>query len=367
MEPETQTTTPALPPVPGDGLRWVFLGPDGLRAGWSVLIFLAALVALLAALVTAAARFHLLDRKAGFTPANMFMNEVVSLLALLGAATITALVERRRLVDYNLRDARGSRHFFSGLAVGFAALSLLAGALVAGGWMHFGGVALTGGAIASYAVLWGLTFLMTGLFEEGTFRCYLQYTFTRGLNFWWALGLVMLMCAGTAVASKGHGGWGVYAMAVLGIGPCLLLHLRRVPGSGFWQSAWVTSTLFGFVHTGNGGENWIGIFGAAAIGFVFCVSVRVTGSAWWAIGCHAGWDWGETYFYGTPDSGLVVRGHLLTTTHAGRVLWSGGADGPEGSLLVLVVVVLLLVWLMAVYGRGRTSRIAAPAANQAAG
>lgn len=356
-QPDTQPgpSAPKPGPEPDHDLRWVFLGPDGLRAGWSVLIFVVAMVALLAALGTAFAKLHLFNPKAGFTPANMFFNELASFLALAGAATVAALAERRRVLDYNLRDARRPTHFFSGLAVGFAALSVLVAALAAGGWLHFDGVTLSAGMAARYAALWGFTFLLVGFVEEGTFRCYLQYTFTRGLNFWWALGLVTLMCVGTAAASKGHGGWGVYAMAVLGIGPCLLLHLRRIPGSGFWQAAWVTSTLFGFVHTGNGGENWIGIFAAAAIGFVFCVSVRVTGSAWWAIGCHAGWDWAETYFYGTPDSGLVARGHLLTTTHAGNLLWSGGADGPEGSMLVLGVIVLLLVWLLVVYGRGRTT------------
>ena len=113
--------------------------------------------------------------------------------------------------------------------------------------------------------------------------------------------------------------------------------------SGFWQAAWVTSTVFGFIHTGNNGENWIGIFAAAFIGFVFCVSVWVTGSAWWAIGCHAAWDWAETYFYGTADSGFVAKGHFLSATTTGNPLWSGGSDGPEGSLLVIAVCFLLLL------------------------
>ena len=146
---------------------------------------------------------------------------------------------------------------------------------------------------------------------------------------------------------------------LLGLVPCLLLHLKRVEGSGFWQAAWVTSTVFGFIHTGNNGENWIGIFAAAAIGFVFCVSIWVTGSAWWAIGCHAAWDWAETYFYGTADSGLPAQGHYLTTSPAGNVFWSGGADGPEGSVLVLGIILLLLVALLVIYGRKRVA--AAPA------
>ena len=128
----------------------------------------------------------------------------------------------------------------------------------------------------------------------------------------------------------------------------------------FWQAAWVTSTFFGFIHTTNGGENWIGIFAASFIGFVFCVSVRVTGSAWWAIGCHAGWDWAETFFYGTADSGLPAQGHFLTTSPAGNPLWSGGADGPEGSLLVLGVDSAVAPALLVLYGRGKQQTPHAP-------
>jgi membrane protease YdiL (CAAX protease family) len=354
-QPAAQPGVRPGPPEPGDGLRWIFLGPDGLRAGWSVAIFLAALAALAVALGTAFEKLGLLNPRGGFTPGNMFFNEAASLLALAGAGLAAAQAERRHLADYNLRDARRLRHFFSGLAAGFIALSALVGALAAGGWLRFGGVELSHGAAARYALLWGATFLLTGFFEEGTFRCYLQYTLTRGLNFPWALGLMALICAGVAAATRGTGGWGIYAIAVLGVAPCYLLHRRGCAGSPFWQAAWITSALFGLAHAGNGGENWIGIFAAAAIGFVFCVSVRLTGSAWWAIGCHAGWDWSETYFYGTPDSGLVARGHLLATTHSGNPLWSGGADGPEGSLLALGVIVLLLVWLTAAYGRGKAA------------
>jgi hypothetical protein len=153
--------------------------------------------------------------------------------------------------------------------------------------------------------------------------------------------------------ARGNGVWGVYAIAIAGLAPCLWLHLKRTEGGAFWQAAWVTSTFFGYIHTGNNGENWIGIFAAAAIGFVFCASVWVTGTAWWAIGCHAAWDWAETYFYGTADSGLVAQGHYLSTTPAGNVLWSGGTDGPEGSLLVLGVILLLLLALLAIYGNRR--------------
>ncbi len=142
-----------------------------------------------------------------------------------------------------------------------------------------------------------------------------------------------------------------------GLFPCLYLHLRKTPRSGFWQAAWVTSVGFGFIHTYNPGENWMGILAAAAIGFVFCVSVRLTGSAWWAIGCHASWDWAESYFYGTADSGFYARGHLLTSIPAGSALWSGGSAGPEGSVLVFLVILLLLAAVVLIYRRRNRSSL----------
>jgi len=197
-------------------------------------------------------------------------------------------------------------------------------------------------------------------------RCFLLSTLTRGINFWWALGIIGAICLDLVIRTKGNGVWGVYVIALMGLGPCLWLHLKKSPGAGFWQAAWVTSTFFGFGHTSNNGENWIGIFAAAAIGFVFCVSVRVTGSAWWAIGCHAAWDWAETYFYGTADSGFVAKGHFLTTTTGGNPLWSGGTDGPEGSLLVIAIVVLLLAAVLALYGRKKKQApMSVPALEQA--
>ena len=226
-----------------------------------------------------------------------------------------------------------------------------------GGWIHFGPVELSGAQIFSFGALWGVAFLLVGLSEEGSFRCYLQYTLTRGINFWWALGIVGVMCLDLLLMGKGNGIWGVYVFALLGLAPCLWLHLKKTEGSNFWQAAWVTSTLFGFLHTGNGGENWVGIFAAAAIGFIFCVSIRLTGSAWCAIGCHASWDWAESYFYGTADSGYVAQGHYLSTSPAGNVLWSGGTDGPEGSLLVLGVLLLLLVALIIIYGQKDKSTV----------
>lgn len=331
-----------------------------MRAGWSTAIFFAILIGLLivlsaaAGLIAKAVLHKTFTAGSGSTPLRAIFGETALLASAIGAAAIMAVIEKRRVLDYNLTGPHRVSRFFSGLVAGFAALSALIGAMSLGGWMHFGPVALSGGQIFYYAALWGFGFLLVGFTEEGICRCYLQFTLTRGINFWWALGLVAVMCA-SLLRFKGQDVWGVYGFALLGLLPCLWLYLRKSPNNQFWQATWATSTFFGFMHTGNNGENWIGIFAAALIGFVFCASIWVTGSAWWAIGCHVAWDWAETYFYGTADSGLPAKGHLLTTAPAGSVMWSGGSDGPEGSLLVLPIIVLLLIAVLVQYRRGKSA------------
>jgi len=364
-------------PAPADNepletrlLLRAFMGSHGLRAGWSVLAFVLLFAIFAGCVGFVFFHFHLVSTKKGdFSPSDAFFSELISFLAMVGAGAIVALIERRRgnVLAYNLNGPRGGFHFLTGAVSGFAALSVLIGVLALGGWLHFGNVALSGVDIFKYAALWAGAFLLVGFVEEGLFRCYLQATLTRGINFWWALGVIALICGELLWRGKGNGIWGVYIIAALGLIPCALLHLKHAAGSGFWQAAWVTSTLFGFIHTGNNGENWIGIFAAAFIGFAFCVSVWATGSAWWAIGCHAAWDWGETYFYGAADSGNVATGHYLTTTPAGSALWSGGTDGPEGSVLVIGIVLLLIVAILIFYRRGNSDALAAGISEVAAG
>ena len=388
MEPEIQPSSKAVPiavyateraglfetgaidrePLEYRGLLWIFSGSQCLRAGWSVTMAYLLYRIFTPILGTFAVTLDPALVRSSFSPDLVLIEELIPLLAILAAFSIVALIERRRsLLAFNLTGPRRMVHFFQGLVAGFTALSALIGGLAWGGWLYFGPIALSGAEIFRFGAIWACAFLLVGFFEEGTFRCYLQFTLSRGINFWWALAAVGAACLYLALTTKGNGVWGVYAFALVGLLPCLLLHMKKAPGAAFWQAAWVTSTLFGFIHTSNNGENWIGIFAAAAIGFVFCVSVRVTGSAWWAIGCHAAWDWAETYFFGAADSGQVASGHYLTTTPAGNTLWSGGTDGPEGSLLVLAVILLLLVALVAIYGRKKPAALGAAIAEPVVG
>jgi membrane protease YdiL (CAAX protease family) len=378
MEPQLDSRTPEAPqaedrrnPPEGAGreilipeykhprdLSWVLLGDQGLRAGWSVLLAVALYSLVTPVLDTIAVTLYPRLEEGVFSPLTVLISELIPVIAIFGIGLVIAHIEHRRIVDYNLVDSRRLRHFAGGLLAGFAALSSLVAALAAGGWIHFGRSALTSGQALRFGSVWAGAFLLVGLFEEGSFRGYLLFTLTRGINFWWALATVSGLCLWLSESRDPRGSAGVFVIALLGVIPCWLVHRARMADSSLWQASWATSTAFGYFHTSNHGENAVGIFAAALIGFVFCVSVQVTGSAWWAIGCHTAWDWAETYFYGTPDSGFVAQRHFLTTTPFGNTLWSGGTDGPEGSLLVAPVILLLLALLLAMY-RKRQAAISA--------
>jgi uncharacterized protein len=367
---EEPAPAPALPPTPEsgnhfsapdrEGFDWIFIGPHGLRVGWSILFFYVLYYVFRVVIATIYFATGLVGETMDDSAPFILITESIPLFSLIASAGLMASVEGRRILSYNLTGPRRAWSFASGVLTGFSALSILVGALASGGWLHFGHTVLHSAQALRFAVLWGCVFLAVASVEEGLFRCYVLSTLARGINFWWALATEIVVCADAFITKQSNGVLGVYLVVGIGLLPCLLLHQKSAARSAFWQAAWVTSSVFALYHTQNNGENWIGVFAAGAVGFLFCLSVRLTGSAWWALGFHAAWDWAETYFYGTADSGLQGRGHLLTSSPSGNPLWSGGADGPEGSLLVLGVILLLFLFLLLVYGRGQRAAPAEP-------
>ncbi|MGA2350252.1 MAG: hypothetical protein ABSF70_07465, partial [Terracidiphilus sp.] len=134
-------------------LRWTFLGSQGLRSGWSVLLFVLInalfMITMISGFGFIAHHFlHIKPTPFSFTAGTELVNAAMQVLALLGAAAIVAFIERRRLLAYNLTGPGRMAHFFSGLVSGFTALSALVAALSWGGWLRFGPAALSGSQIA---------------------------------------------------------------------------------------------------------------------------------------------------------------------------------------------------------------------------
>lgn len=281
----------------GGRLRRIFVGSNGIRAGWGALLFAAIFVGVDAGLVFIARHFlqppaddHILS------PTNGLLTECINLCAVTVATAILAAIERRSLFFFGLQgSARGIR-FLSGAVFGFAAISVLVLLLWRAGLLQLDASTAHGAQAWKYAAIWAIVFAMTGVFEESLLRGYLQYTLARGM--------------------------------------------------GFWRAAVLLSLLFGAMHGVSPGETPVGILAATLFGLILCMTLWYTGSLWWAIGFHAAWDWGESAVYGTSDSGRLMENALFTSRPLGNVLLSGGATGPEGSLLILpfMAVVAILIW-----------------------
>jgi membrane protease YdiL (CAAX protease family) len=286
-------------------LRRTFIGEQGIRAGWSVLLF-AAIYLLLQALAVFG---HLVafDMPNPIPVRLGLLQESCQLLMVAAATLAMARIERRSVLSYGYTGQHRLIRLVTGILWGFLCLSVLVGISWKAGLLVFDGMALSGFSVLGFAFAWGFVFLLVGFFEESLLRGYLQHTLARGIGFWWA--------------------------------------------------ALFLSVIFALGHTTNNGESVQGIVEVGLAGVLFCFSLWYTKSLWWAVGFHAGWDWGQSYFYGTPDSGLVTRGHLLSSHATGNPLWSGGTAGPEGSLLVVPLVILVGTGMWAWWGAKRPSRI----------
>ena len=255
-------------PAETRALKWLLFGPQGVRVGWSAVLFL--VLTLLATFIVGAGASLLVKTQHAnpghFAAVSAIFGDGLTVIGLAAALFVVSRIERRQIGSYYLGGRRTALNFLGGAAGGFFALSVLVFSLYFGGFLHFGSATLGLGQILQFGLLWGIAFLLVGLSEEGMFRTYLLYTLARGMNFWWSAGCVGALCLFALLNTKGNGSAGVYTMAALGVVPCFWLHWTKSPASGFWQAAWFTSTGFGYVHTFNPGESWIGIFSAAAIG-----------------------------------------------------------------------------------------------------
>jgi uncharacterized protein len=286
----------------------IFIGKQGIRAGWSIGIFFI-LIGVLTAVFFLPAKYFLEMNELPLTdeqPLQVCVGELAAFLGLLVASMIMAFIEHKPRISYGLKGPRCFISLFYGSLSGVIALSFLVYTLKLCGYLVFDGQPIFDWNVIMYAVAWSVGFFLVGMYEEYLFRGYLQATLTRGIGFWW--------------------------------------------------SALLLSIAFGISHIFNKGESPLGIFNAMLVGMVFCISLWYLKQLWWAIGFHASWNWAQSYLWGTPNSGKVVQGHLFSVHPQGNILLSGGATGPEGSVLVipLLLFIALLIWLV---WRRKTSQL----------
>lgn len=301
-DPQSAASPASPPEIPRAPIHSAFLGSDGvLRAGWRFLIYLIAFFAILAGMSFALKLLMQLHAHQRPHLWVFLVGELEMFIAAIVPALFFAHYERRPFGAYGL-PSRGAfgRNFWFGLLWGICAISLLLAVMRGVHVFYFGGLVQHGVRILKFGVFWAAMFLTVGFAEEFVTRGYTQFTLAQGV--------------------------------------------------GFWPAALLLSFTFGALHFPQEyklGDMWgayAGALGAACIGLFFCLTLRRTGSLWFAVGMHASWDWGESFLYSVPDSGTTTPGHLLSSSFHGRPWLTGGPVGPEASILIFVLIAVM--WLV---------------------
>jgi len=158
--------------------------------------------------------------------------------------------------------------------------------------------------------------------------------------------VLTLLAFGAATLTRGAGVHGVVTLLneVLvpwgtAVGEELLFRLvlfrlaEEAVGTG--PAALISALLFGLSHAMNPGAS-LGslLYLAAGMGTLLAFGFACTRNAWFPVGLHWGWNFTEGCLFGLPDSGQADPVQLMHTTVSGPGFLTGGAFGPEGSLLL---------------------------------
>lgn len=267
-------------------MRGALVGPSGVRAGWRLLAFLVVVNVPLGLLQWVVIKvFHV--EHVDFAAGPLILGEAVSLAFAAAGTLVMARWERRRLERYGVGLVpEGIALLGEGTLWGaLSNLAVIALIALCGGY-SVTGLDVHGVALVTTTLLWVAAFLAIALAEEVYFRGYPLYTLSTGI--------------------------------------------------GFWPAAALLSLGFGALHFfGKPGETWVDGTTVSLIALFFCLTIRRTGSVWWAVGWHFSWNWMSMGIFGSPNTGNQGRplpGHLLASSFHGSTWLTGGPMGAEASL-----------------------------------
>ncbi len=284
-------------------MRKIFIGSDGIRIGWRLLIFSAVLVAVIITFQHIAIRLPGVGKavdamlKGQFGPLGGLLNELIQVGSLLIALGVMTKIERRRISDYGWRPQRAGAptRWVIGLLFGVAMVAAMYTLQWAEHVYSFGSIAIPFTTALWGGAAWAAGCFLVGIFEEGVCRGYAQFTLGRGI--------------------------------------------------GFWPAAFVISVAFGFLHLLNPNYTVFGAGGAAIFGLLFAFCLWRTGDLWLAVGIHAAVDFAEFFLF-APAHSFPSSLHLLSADLHGPAWLTGWTIGPEASVngYVVIAVAFLVIW-----------------------
>jgi len=137
------------------------------------------------------------------------------------------------------------------------------------------------------------------------------------------------------------------------------LNIKAIsPKNSIGIAVLLSSILFGIFHLGSPDASLISIFIIFLIAILFAIAYVLTGWLAISIGVHISWNLFQSNVFGFPVSGETFPAETVTffsIQQSGPELWTGGAFGPEGGLLALLVILtgifLVVGWIQIRYVR----------------
>lgn len=106
---------------------------------------------------------------------------------------------------------------------------------------------------------------------------------------------------------------------------------------GTWIALALSAALFGLLHAFNPGATLVSTVAIALeAGVLLAAAFVFTRRLWMAVGLHAAWNFCEGGVFGASVSGTKPYGLFSSSFHGAKLL-SGGAFGPEASIVAVVV------------------------------
>ena len=284
-------------------IRGILLNNRGaLRPAWRFVLFLAIYVAAGDVLNRALVRIHFPDRS--FVWSSFLLNSLIDFGFVAAIAWLMSSIGKEKFSSYGLPLAREAGTLFGkGVVWGVVPSALILIPIYLAGGCEFHGLALPGRELLFYALIWSAGMLAMAFGEEFLFRG--------------------------------------YALKTLG------------ESVGFWPAAIFLSSIFGLVHLlFKPHEDWIDPLSVALYGVFWCLTLRRTGSLWFAVGFHAASDYADMILFAEPNSGndgKPIVGHLLDIRFHGPDWLTGGPRGTEASVLVFVVLAGLFYFFNRAY------------------
>lgn len=126
---------------------------------------------------------------------------------------------------------------------------------------------------------------------------------------------------------------------------------------GFWWAMGLSSLMFGFIHIFQPGATiWSSIAIAVEAGLLLGAAYKWTGTLWFPIGIHLAWNFIQGNVFGFSVSGGGKEESILNAAVTGPDIITGGAFGPEASVITAVLGALLSgLFIYAIHSRKQSS------------